>query len=253
MTRRLFLLLFVLFATLALAPRPAISQDSTPAVKGPSPEDLERVGEAVFSEAAFEEGLDTTHLTIDELGRLVGHAIDYVYSTVAAWLLSIQKHSPFLFVGLFLVMLVVLGLLLYHIAWTFSRAFRGVGDGEGDGTGYDAERGERVRRYRDLRTEASEHAEAGDPREGIRLLLLALLALLAEEEVLSVARSWTPREIVARLATRGSFGNDLKDFGAAVEDALYTEHAVTGAAFDGCEKTLEVLTAGLREGARSGG
>jgi hypothetical protein len=251
MTRRLLFLLLILLATSVLAPRAVVSQDETPATKGPSPDELRRVGDAVFSEAAFEEGLDTTHLTIDELGRLVGHAIDWVYNTIAAWLLSIQKRSPLLFGLLLIGMLVVLGLLLYHIGWTFSRAFRGVGSGDEQET--DAERGERVRRYRDLRSEASQLANEGDPREGVRLLLLALLALLAQEEVLLVARSWTPREIVARLATRGSFGDDLKRFGVAVEDALYTEHAVTRAAFDSCEQTLEALTGGLRGGARVSG
>ncbi len=250
MTRRVLLILFLLLGAWSFIPRPVASQDETPAAKGPSPEDLERAGDVVFSDPAFKEGLDTTHLTIDELGRLIGHGIDYVYETIASWLLSIQKNSPFLFFGLLLGMLAVLVLLLYHIGWTFSRAFRGVG--AGDAEGYEVDTGERVRRYRDLRREASEVASQGDPREGIRLLLLALLALLAEEEVLLVARSWTPREIVARLSARGSFGNDLKRFGAAIEDALYTEHTLTESAFTSCEETLEALTGGLRSVGRAG-
>lgn len=228
----------------------AASQEQSPAKRGPGDDDVRQAIDGVFSDPAFAEGLDTTHLTLDELFELIGHYIDEAYRALLNWLASLYAESPLLWFMLVAVMLVVGVGLMFHMAWTFTRAFRGVGEGE-EGVAAGG-RAARERRYRDLRAEATGLADAGDPREATRTLLLALLALLSEEQVLTVARSWTPREIVARLSARSGFGPELSEFGAAVEDAAYAEHVLTRDAFDACERALEGLVPSLRALRRGG-
>jgi hypothetical protein len=244
MPRRAICLLLLLLATWWSLLGSAASQDLSAAARGPSPDEVDQAVDTVFADPAFKEGLDTTHLTADELVRLAEYAFDYAYQSVMNFLANLEKDSPLFYNFLMVAMVVILVVCLYHLFWTFNKAFRGVGEGQGEGEGEDD--GERVRRYRDLRAEARSLASGGDPREGIRMLLLALLALLAEEEVLRVARSWTPREILARLAAKGSFGDELALFGGEIETALYAEHTVTLEAFEASEATLETLKGGLQ-------
>ena len=220
------------------------SQEEPPARRGPSEEDVREAVEDVFSDPAFAKGLDTTHLTLDQLLELIGHYFDEAYRAIMNWLASLYAFSPLLYFLCVATMIIVGIVLTYHMAWTFTRAFRGVGDGE-EGAPDDAQGG-RERRYRDLRAEARAQAEAGQPRDATRTLLLALLALLAEERVLRVAHSWTPREIVAQLSALATFGPELASFRAAVEDAAYADHAQTRESFDACERTLDELVPSLR-------
>jgi hypothetical protein len=215
----------------------AQAQDDAP--ERPRKDDVQKAVDDVFSEPSFARGLDTTHLTIDELLELAGRYINEVLRSISNWLASLYVESPVLWFVVVATMIVVGLVLTYHMAWTFTRAFRGASEGEeGD---VESERDARVRRYRDLRADALNQAQGGEARSATRTLLLALLALLAEDNVLTVAQSWTPREIVAALSTLAEFGPELAAFGAAVEGANYADHALTRADFDVCERALDEL------------
>ena len=132
---------------------------------------------------------------------------------------------------------------------TFASAFRGTAGGQLDPEDEEADR--RAARYRDLREDARRLAREGDPNEGTRTLLLSLLALLSEEQVVAVARSWTPRETLERVASRARANHAaLETFRAAVETALYGTRAVTQDDFADCERILDELVGPLRRSNR---
>ncbi len=165
------------------------------------------------------------------------------------WLLKLRVDSPGLFWLLFAVMIGVAGLLLVHIGWTLAQVARGPRDDADVGAAPDAGR---AAHSRALRAQAHALAQRGELRDGVRHLLLALLALVEERKLLAVATSWTIREIAARLgqalpalqaAPDGATAEITLFHGltARVENACYGGASVSAADFAEVDRGLDVL------------
>lgn len=138
---------------------------------------------------------------------------------------GLRFSSPGLYWLLVTVLVLLLIGLLVHIAWTFRRAW--TRQAEYRAQQQDRETIERIRRHADWIAEARRLADGHSYREAVHALVVSLLALLDERNVLHVARSWTLREITARVALRGGAGLDaaesaqLREFGRLAERATY--------------------------------
>lgn len=153
------------------------------------------------------------------------------------WLSELRLHNPDLFWLLFVGLMGVACLLLWHVVWTMSRIIRGSRDAGALATAPDAVRSAHSRA---LRTHAHALAAKGELRDGVRHLLLALLALVEERKLLAVASSWTLREIAARLA-KAAPTLPVHDLTARVENACYGAGQVTQADFAEVDRWLDTL------------
>ncbi|RMG15823.1 MAG: DUF4129 domain-containing protein [Planctomycetota bacterium] len=208
----------------------------------PSPEEVEEAARAVFRDPAFARGLDASHVGPEELLEALERWVLDGFRALVGALQGLAAASPLLYYLLICSLLAVLLLLLWHMAVTLRAAFAGGVLAGDESSAEDA--AERARRFRDLRREAEGLAAAGERREALRVLLLALLALLSEERVLRVARSQTPREVLSRLEDR--VGERLGSFGRAVEEALYGGADVGADDFTACADTVDALARQVR-------
>lgn len=206
-----------------------------------SPDDVQREVDAVFSDPAFQEGLDASHSGPEALLAMLMREIARLFLKLLKFLTELHAENSLVFWSIFILLAVVLVLILTHIGWSLSLAFRGVPAGE-SGAGDDGP-SERTRRFQDLRAEARGLAVEGRFRDAVRFLLLALLSLLEERRVLTVARGWTNREILSRLRARSNLSQEIDLFRDAVEAACYGGLPASGEDFQRCDGTLEHLTA----------
>ena len=206
-----------------------------------SPDEVQREVDAVFSDPAFQEGLEASHAGPEALLAMVSREIQRLFLKLLEYFNEFHAEHYFVFWAVFMMLLVVLILILTHIGWSLSLAFRGI-PGSEKGLGDDGP-SERTRRFRDLREEARRLAVEGRFRDAVRVLLLALLSLLEERRVLTVARGWTNREILSRLRVQSSLGQEMELFRDAVEAACYGGVAAGVEDFERCYSTLEHLTA----------
>jgi hypothetical protein len=197
---------------------------------------VEAAVDQVFADPALQEGLTASHLSLDDLLRLFELYVARAFQALMDFFEAIHDASPLLYYGLLGALLVILGLLLWHIAYTVGRAFRGAADGDAEATSDSPQA--RARRYQDLVAEAERLSQGGDHTQATRSLLLALLALLAEERVLRVARSWTLREVVQRLEGLGADSLDLARLRAAGEAALYGDGSITPEEYRRCAEAV---------------
>ena len=199
--------------------------------------EVERAVGEVFADPALRRGLEESHGGSWAL-QIYVYLIE-LYARVMRFLLELQLDSPFFFWSLFVGLVVVLVLILWHLAWTFGLAFRRPAL-------EDAPPGEqvaaRIRRSIEMRRESRELASRGMFREATRLLLLALLALLEESRTLKVALGWTNREILGRLRLRPEFTPDLRFFERTVEAVWYGGANLEGGDFRRLDTILGEIT-----------
>lgn len=207
-----------------------------------SPERVDRAVEAVFSDPDLRDALRPRGGGLAELLTYIRYRVEEFVRELFEKLYELHENAPslywLLFVGLCLVLVVLLG----HIGWTLFRALR-----------VESERGEReealaarVRRFEELRRESRELAAHGDLRQAARLLLLALLALVEERRALAFARSWTNREIVARLRLGGASSDELQGFAATIEHVWYGGASPSAERYARLEAALERLARAVR-------
>ena len=205
----------------------------------PPTEVVQREVEAVFSDPAFQTGLQTTHGGPQALLAMIFQEIRHLLLKLLRVLDQLHAENSAVFWTIFIVLAIILVLILIHIGWSLSLAFRGLPRSDRSAEDSPAER---RRRYRDLRSEARRLAEEGRCREAVRFLLLALLSLLEERRILTVASGWTNREILARLRFRSAVSRELAAFRDRVETASYSGAALSLNDFQECDTTLEHLT-----------
>jgi len=204
-----------LFLALALQETPASAPEIDPGA-------VQRALETVFEQPAFRRELERSgEAAVSPRQILMQYVVDFLRRCLGK-LEELHESAPFLYWLVFAALVALLVLLVAHIAWTFRSAFRV----DVPGSGAPEAEEERVQRYRELREQANRLATEGAWREAARALLLALLALIEERKVLHLARGWTNREILQRLALPGGEGAQLDSFRRAVEDAWYGGHAL---------------------------
>ena len=207
----------------------------------PDGEAIQRALESVFGQPAFQRELERADSRTQSMWQIIGSRLLELWERFLEWLSDLQVSSPALYWLLFAGLVVLLVLLVWHITWTFRRAFAV------DLPASDEPEAahEKVQRYRELRQQANLLVVQGAWREAARLLLLALLALIEERKVLHLARGWTNREILQRLTLPPAESAALGAFRARVEDAWYGGHALErsqlaelAACVDRCAKLL---------------
>jgi len=196
------------------------------------------------------------HAALQRKGEGLLHNLGELMLRLQRWLqglvdqlLELQQESPALFWVVFALLIAIAAALLTHIGWTLAQAVRAPRPRTSAAEPIDAERRAHSQA---LRARAQALAAAGDRRAGMRHLLLALLALVEERRLLAVARSWTVREILARLAGRapGLFRDDgptveastaapLPALSARIERACYAEVEVPAADFAAVDHWLD--------------
>lgn len=184
---------------MALAPLP---RPQAPPMRG----EVEDALAGLLEDSGVRGALEVPPLRPDDLAGLEGLIGDAIRWLKDAWvwlnsgLEALRVESPVLFWLVVAGLLLVLVLLLWHIVWTFRRVFRGVerADVAPQETGSEA----RIRAHRELLQQARAEAAAGQHRDAVRSLNLALLALCEERAELRFAKSWTVREVLAYLRRR---------------------------------------------------
>jgi hypothetical protein len=200
---------------------------------------VQREVEAVFSDPALQEGLEATHGGPEALLAMLYQQLRSLFVKLLSFLDELHAENSLLFWTIFIFLAIILILILIHMGWSLSLAFRDVSMGRWADEDSPADR---RRRFHDLRLEARRLATEGRFREAVRLLLLALLSLLEERRVLTIAIGWTNREILARLRLRSALDTQLDVFRDRVEAASYGGAAVSPRDFQECDATLEDLT-----------
>jgi hypothetical protein len=159
-------------------------------------DEVRRVIDAVLADPAYHKELESVEVNeglFRALLKLLRKTLEWLRE-LGEGLADLRLSQPALFWIIMLAMFAVLALLLWHIAYSVSLAFRGTpklapeAAPEGGATLY----------FRRLWQRAEELAAAGDYTEAIRHLLLALLARIEAGKV-ALLPGWTNREIVARL------------------------------------------------------
>lgn len=218
----------------------------SPALEPPSPEGVERAVQATFADPELAQGLETAHFGLQDVSGGLWSAVVRGWRRLQSFATELFRSSPLGYGALFAGMLLVLALLIAHIAWSVRQAFsRGDAGQPGEEEVEDA--AARRRRSQELRAEARALAAEGRLREAARRLLLAFLALLAERRVLEVARSWTHREVLARLELPPAARRELEEFVRLADEACYADRAPAPEALARGEALLERLE---RQGAR---
>jgi hypothetical protein len=213
------------------------TQDPFP--QTPSPEAVRDAVAEVFADSALQDALQPRGTAPEAIRNLL-EWLWGLYTGLIDQLNHLRISAPGLYWLAMLLLLAVLGLLIWHICWTFSAAFRS----SSPAPRREAEETvERTRRYREERRRAGELASRGEYAEAARALLLALLALLDEQRILPVARGWTNREILARLGRRQEFRADLGEFGRVVERASYGDGRLGSGDFERLQESLDRIVA----------
>ncbi len=221
-----------------------------PVLNSPAPQEVQEAVVDVFADPALQKALTPRGTSQEALANLVKWLWEQ-YMGLLDGLNDLRLHSPGAYWLTIAALIAVLVLLVWHIVWTFSAAFRGRGPAVDREVEQEVER---VLRYGEERRRAAELAAVGEYAEAARTLLLALLALLDERHILRFARGWTNREILRRLERRAEIGAELLEFGATVERASYGNARLGAAEFDRLQAILEnivgqISRAGEPEGA----
>ncbi|MHC4953321.1 MAG: DUF4129 domain-containing protein [Planctomycetota bacterium] len=153
-----------------------------------------------------------------------------VASWIPEWLARIQDWFADLWSGLgdlsgdspvlFWIVVGVLGAILVWLLYRVARA-GGIGPLSGAASASATEPERRRRRARQFWEEAHVHAAAGDYREALRHLVLALAAQLRQDEQRAFSNAWTNHELRVRLAGEGFTDADFDRLVDAVDRAWY--------------------------------
>jgi len=204
-----------------------------------SREAVERAVEEVLADPAFQKGLAAQGTSYEEVIYALLASVLRFFSKLIDSLVELREASPFLFWTIFVGGCLVLAALLLHIGWTVSLAFRKVPGPEIEAP---PAHGEARRRHSlAILEEARRLAAAGQGREALRTLLLALLARVEERRILRIAAGWTHREIAGRLRVPAELRPELLTLEGSVEAAWYGSAAVTQEHFGRCEAAARRL------------
>ena len=147
-----------------------------------------------------------------------------VYELKEAW--------PGLYWAIVAILLVILGLLGYHIAWTLSAAFRTRVSHPATPTGT-ASASPEV-----LRTRAAHLATQGRYQEAIRLLHEALIRLLDLKGLVRFDRSRTNWEYVEAARTMAPLGTAMESLARHLDALLYGGETATEEAYAHCAELV---------------
>jgi hypothetical protein len=183
----------------------------------PSADDVERATKEVLADPAYADAVMNVHVT-GGLLRSAFAALRKVFEWIRSLLedfTQLNETRPVLFWSIMACLIGVLCLLVWHISYTLSLAFRRPPEARPE-----VSAAERMARFGELWAQAKQLAARGEHAEAIRCLLFALLAR-AEERRLPVLAGWTNREIVRRLRSKAALEGPLLEFVETVDRLWY--------------------------------
>lgn len=209
-----------------------------------SPEAVDRAVREVLADPAYAEALKARSGAMEEMLRWLSSAVPRLIGWILEKAVELHEAAPAVFWLTFLALSVLLFLLVMHIGWTLTVAFRR-SPGTGAGAGDPEARRERARQSVEILDEARRLAIEGRMREALHGLLLSVLALVEERRILRIARGWTHREIASRLRVPEPLKEDLRELHGTIESVWYGKAKATSDDFERCDAAARRLTAGL--------
>jgi hypothetical protein len=214
-------------------------------------EAIERALAEIFADPAYGKGFAEVAppaTVVTFLSELADGIFAYLRSIFES-MHDLQFESPAVFWTIFVGLCLVLALLLVHIGWTVRFALtaaaprRAVEAGEAAG----------VERARELLRRAAQEAGDGAYGDALRLLFLALLAVLHERRY-ETPDGWTNHEIVKALGVPADVRGRLAAVAAAFDASWYGRQELAREGYEACRETIQgVMEAARGERPPSGG
>ncbi len=201
----------------------------------------------LIADPAYEDGVSEIVVSGDLARKLedyVKKVLEFI-RRVADGLARLSVDQPVVFWLIMIGLVAVLGLILWHMAYSLGLLFRA---SPASPAGRTEERA-RVFRFKALWSEARRLAERGDYSGAIRHLLLALLARAHDSRV-RLHAGWTNREIVAYVSRQRGLRRVVAPLGAFVgtfDRIWYGQQMARESDYTQCEELVSVCVEGLRE------
>lgn len=203
------------------------------------PEAARSVVKEVLSEPAYREHLDSIDVRAQGLEKLfeaLRNAFNWV-NDLGQGLAGLHVGNPVVFWFVLFILVSLLLLMLWHIAYSLRLALRGApvhieAETEREDAGQ--------ARFRQLLQEAADLAAGGKFREAIRNLLLAMVARTQETDIRLFA-GWTNRELVQHLGLEGADQEKLLSFVQTVDSTWYGEAPATSALYEDSRAAVEAF------------
>ena len=208
-----------------------------------SAENVREIADQVLSDPAY-TGSDRQLVLSEGLEGQLRNAFNKLkvwWDSVTQSLQDLSVSQPFLFWCLMGVLVLVLALLLWHIGYSFSLLFRGHRRGD---AGRRQTTSQQTLRFESLWDDAHRLAQAGNYTEGIRHLLLALLAR-SDDQRLTLPPGWTNLEIARSLSAQ-DVGKPLTDFVTTFDRLWYGREDAEEADFRRCQDLTSACLERLR-------
>lgn len=215
-----------------------------PASRGPDPEEVRRAVEEVFSDPAYGEitqPLEVREGLVALLGQILRAILDWI-GQLGDWSVDLHQAYPIVFWLMISVLLVILVALLTHIAYSARFVFSSVRKGASEQE--EREREERKVLHRELMETAHRLAQEGEFSEGIRTLLLALIARFGKRRPGLVLDAWTNHEVAARVPIDEVSRGRLRDLASTVDRVWYGRGPASEADFRDAEKIVRSVSRG---------
>lgn len=189
------------------------------------PVERQRIIDDVFSDPAYDRYLQSREADLEWIESLLEYAKEAVawLDRVGNRLSNLSATQPIFFWLIMIGLSAVLALLLWHIGYSISRAFR---DTTPKTSGASPSKEERPARVRALVEEAESLASDGVYTEALRFLLLALVAHTQETNMRLLA-GWTNLELVRRIRIHPDFRDPLNRFVQTVDHVWYGRKQAT--------------------------
>ncbi len=212
-----------------------------------SPTVVREVTERILADPAYEDGVREIVVSEDfarQLGDYLKKILDFL-RRVAGGLARLSVDQPVVFWLIMVALVAVLGLILWHLAYSLGLLFRA---SPASPAGR-AEQRARVLRFKELWSEARLLAERGDYSGAIRHLFLALLARAHDSRV-RLPAGWTNGEIVAYVSRQRGLRRVADPLGAFVgtfDRIWYGQQTAKESDYTRCEELVSVCVEGLHE------
>ncbi len=212
-----------------------------------APTEVREVTDSILADPAYEDGVREIVISGDvmqKLGDYLKKMLDFI-RRVADGLARLSVDQPVVFWLIMIGLAAVLGLILWHVAYSFGLLLRA---SPASPAGRAEERA-RVFRFKELWSEARLLAERGDYSDAIRHLLLALLARAHDSRV-RLPAGWTNGEIVAYVSRQRGLRRvaaPLRAFVGTFDRIWYGQQVARESDFARCEELVSVCMEGLQE------
>ena len=206
----------------------------TPEVSSHTPDEVRAATEEVLRDAAYDTATQEGSFPAWIRDLVVGAlriCLEWFQST-GSFLNNLRFENPVLFWLIMAALVAVLALLTWHIVYTLRRFLRSP-----TGDSVQTTPAAQSVRFDQLWREAERLSDDGKHTDGIRHLLLALLARVHDEK-LPVPVGWTNREIASHLSRRGAVHDPMWSFMRTVDHLWYGRQDALRTDFERCRSLV---------------